>query len=64
MAKAAANNSDNGAKSISVVMELARETKGTYIYTSTATVRTVYINREGLPDGAPQRIKVSITEER
>jgi hypothetical protein len=66
MAKAATNNGNNNTKSISVKMALAKTTKGTYVYNSvdtSAAVRSVYINKDGMPDGAWQNIRMSISEE-
>jgi hypothetical protein len=65
MAKATTNN-DNG-KSISVKMALAKTTKGTYVYNSidtSAAIRSVYINKDGMPDGAWQTIRMSVMEEK
>jgi hypothetical protein len=65
MAKATTNN-DNG-KPISVKMALAKTTKGTYVYNSvdaSAPVRSVYVNRDGMPDGAWQTIRLSVVEEK
>jgi hypothetical protein len=65
MAKATTNN-DNG-KSISVKMTLAKTTKGTYVYNSvdsSAAIRSVYINKDGMPDGAWQTIRMNVVEEK
>jgi hypothetical protein len=64
MAKATNNNGD---KTISVRMALGKTTKGTYVYNSvdaSAAIRSVYINKDGMPDGAWQTIRMSVVEEK
>jgi hypothetical protein len=66
MAKANASNG-NGKTAISVKMELAKTTKGTYVYNSvdsSAAVRSVYVNKDGMPGGAWQTITLSLAEEK
>jgi hypothetical protein len=64
MANKATGNNGNP---ISVKMVLSKTTNGTYVYNSTdaaAHVRSVYINKDGMPDGAWQTIRMSISEEK
>lgn len=49
----------------SVKMELTKTTKGTYVYSSTdpaAGVRSVYVNKNALPNG-PKEITLSVVAE-
>lgn len=49
--------------SITVVMSLARGTKGTHVYTSSdpgTPIETVYVLRRAFPDKAPPRITLTI----
>jgi hypothetical protein len=66
MAKATTNNDGND-KTISVKMALGKTTPGTYVYNSvdrSAPIRSVYITKEGMPDGAWQAIRLSVVEEK
>lgn len=50
-------------QSHTVEFALAKETKGTYVYTATsedAVVSTIYVRKEGYPNGPPAALVVHI----
>jgi len=49
-------------ETITLELALSRDTKGTHLFKGAedAVIRSLYIQKEGYPNGAPKKIKITV----